>query len=84
VQSPNNQAVVDARVARDTGLALTWTHYRGPGTVTFNPMSTAIDGGRGGEVTTTVSFTEAGTHILRGYADDSIHTTPIDVTVTVR
>ena len=84
VQSPNNQAVVDARVARDTGLALTWIHYRGPGAVTFNPMSTAIDGGRGGEVTTTVSFTEAGTHILRGYADDSIHTTPIDVTVTVR
>lgn len=84
VQSPNNQAVVDARVARDTGLALTWTHYRGPGAVTFNPMSTAVDGGRGGEVTTTVSFTEAGTHILRGYADDSIHTTPIDVTVTVR
>jgi hypothetical protein len=84
VQSPNNQAVVDARVARDTGLALTWTHYRGPGAVTFNPMSTAVDGGRGGEVTTTVSFTEAGTHILRGYADDSINTTPIDVTVTVR
>jgi len=84
VQSPNNQAVVDARVARDTGLALTWTHYRGPGAVTFNPMSTAVAGGRGGEVTTTVSFTEAGTHILRGYADDSIHTTPIDVTVTVR
>ena len=84
VQSPNNQAVVDARVARDTGLALTWTHYRGPGAVTFNPMSTAVDGGRGGEVTTTVSFAEAGTHILRGYADDSIHTTPIDVTVTVR
>jgi hypothetical protein len=84
VQSPTNQAVVDARVARDTGLALTWTHYRGPGAVTFNPMSTAVDGGRGGEVTTTVSFAEAGTHILRGYADDSIHTTPIDVTVTVR
>lgn len=84
VQSPTNQAVVDARVARDTGLALIWTHYRGPGAVTFSPMSTAVDGGRGGEVTTTVSFTEAGTHVLRGYADDSINTTPIDVTVTVR
>ena len=83
-QSPNNQAIVDARVARGTGLALTWTHYRGPGAVTFDPMSVAIEGGRGGEVTTTVSFSEPGTHILRGYADDSIHTTPIDVTVTVR
>ena len=84
VQSPNNQAVVDARVARETGLAVTWTHYRGPGAVTFDPMSIAVDGGRGGEVTTTVSFSEPGTHILRGYADDTIHTTPIDVTVTVQ
>lgn len=84
VQSPNNQAVVDARMARDTGLALTWIHYRGPGAVTFDPMSVAVDGGRGGEVTTTVSFAEAGTHVLRGYADDSINTTPLDVTVTVR
>ena len=84
VQSPNNQAVVDARVARTTGLAITWTHYRGPGAITFDPMSISVEGGRGGEATTTVSFAEAGTHILRGYADDSIHTTPIDVTVTVK
>ena len=52
--------------------------------VTFDPMSFSVEGGRGGEVTTTVSFAEAGTHVLRGYADDSINTTPIDVTVTVR
>ncbi len=84
VQSPNNQAVVDARVARTTGLAITWTHYRGPGAITFDPMSISVEGGRGGEATTTVSFAEPGTHILRGYADDSIHTTPIDVTVTVQ
>ncbi len=84
IQSPTNQAIVDARVARETGLALTWTHYHGPGAVTFDPMKAAVEGGRGGEVTTTVSFSEAGTHVLRGYADDSIHTTHIDVTVTVR
>jgi hypothetical protein len=84
VESPNNQAVVDARVARTTGLAITWTHYRGPGAITFDPMSISVEGGRGGEATTTVSFAEPGTHILRGYADDSIHTTPIDVTVTVK
>ena len=83
-QSPNNQAVVDARVARDTGLAVTWVHYRGPGTVTFEPQSIPLEGGRGGEATTTVTFTEPGVHLLRGYADDSINTTPIDVTVTVR
>jgi len=27
---PTNQAVVSARVAGETGLALTWVHYRGP------------------------------------------------------
>ena len=81
---PTNQAVVKARVAGETGLALTWVHYRGPGAVTFDPMSMSVEGGRGGEVVTTVAFIERGTHVLRGYADDSINTTPIDVTVTVR
>ena len=81
---PTNQAVVKARVAGETGLGLTWVHYRGPGAVTFDPMSMSVEGGRGGEVVTTVSFTERGTYVLRGYADDSINTTPIDVTVTVR
>ena len=80
---PTNQAVVKARLAGETGLALTWVHYRGPGAVTFDPMSMSVEGGRGGEVVTTVSFAEPGTHVLRGYADDSINTTPIDVTVTV-
>ena len=84
VQSPNNQAVVSPRAARDTGLAVTWVHYRGPGSVTFDPMSIAVEGGRGGEAVTTVTFTEQGTHVLRGYADDTINTTPVDVAVTVR
>ena len=81
---PTNQAVVKARLAGETGLGLTWVHYRGPGAVTFDPMSISVEGGRGGEVVTTVTFAERGTHVLRGYADDSINTTPIDVTVTVR
>ena len=80
---PTNQAVVNASLASETGLALTWIHYRGPGAVTFDPMSMSVEGGRGGEVATTVSFAEPGTHVLRGYADDSITTTLIDVTVTV-
>mgnify|MGYP004361195299 CR=1 FL=1 len=71
-------------MARDSGLALIWVHYRGPGTVTFEPQSILIEGGRGGKATTVVTFTEPGTHVLRGYADDSINTTAIDVTVTVR
>ena len=47
-------------------------------------MSASIEGGRGGQFETTVTFTEPGTHILRAYADDSITTTAIDVTVTVK
>ena len=81
---PTNQAVVDAQVAGETGLGITWLHYRGPGRVRFDPMSASIEGGRGGQVETTVTFTEPGVHVLRAYADDSITTTPIDVTVTVK
>ena len=81
---PINQAVVNAFEAGETGLAVTWVHYRGPGRVTFDPavMHTS-KGGRGGEMVTTVTFSEPGVHVLRGHADDSIKITPIDVTVTV-
>jgi len=78
---PTSQAVVDARVAAKTGLAVTWTHYRGPGKVTFDPQVPPITEGK---AVTTVSFSDPGTHVLRAYADDSIFTTPVDVTVTVR
>ena len=81
---PMNQAVVNAFDAGETGLAVTWVHYRGPGDATFDPMTISIDGGRGGEATTTVRFTDPGTHIIRAHADDSITTTTLDVTVTVR
>ena len=82
--SPTSQAVVSARVAAETGLAVTWILYRGLGTVTFDPVSIPVQGGRGGETVTTVSFSDAGTYVLRAYADDSILTTPLDVTVTVK
>ena len=82
--SPTNQAVVSARVAARTGLALTWTLYRGPGTVTFDPMRIPVEGGRGSETVTTATFGSPGTYVLRGYADDSVLTTPLDVTVTVK
>ena len=81
--SPTNQAVVDARVAAKTGLAVTWTVYRGEGSVRFEPQAVSVSGGRGGEAVTTVSFSEPGVYVLRAYADDAILTTPIDVTVTV-
>ena len=81
---PTNQAVVKASVASETGLGITWIHYRGPGRARFDPQSTSVEGGRGGQVETTVTFTEPGTHVLRAYADDSVNTTPLDVTVTVQ
>ena len=80
---PTNQAIVQASVASETGLGITWIHYRGPGRVRFDPQSASVEGGRGGQVETTVTFAEPGTHVLRAYADDSVSTTPIDVIVTV-
>ena len=47
-------------------------------------MTAKIEGGRGGEVVTTVTFTEPGIHVIRAYADDSINTTPFDITVHVQ
>ena len=80
---PMNQAAVKAFDAAKTGLGVAWIHYRGPGEVIFEPRVIPIEGGRGGEATTTVRFTERGTHLLRVHADDSINTTPVDITVTV-
>jgi hypothetical protein len=37
-----------------------------------------------GKAQTTVRFTRPGTYVLRGYADDGVLLTPVDVTVTVR
>lgn len=78
---PNTQAVVSARVASETGLAVTWTHYRGPGKVTFDPQVPPI---ADGTAHTIVTFSAPGTHLLRAYADDSVLLTPVDVTVTVQ
>jgi len=80
---PTNQAVVNARVASETGLGITWIHYRGPGSASFTPVSASVEGGRGGEIQTSVTFSESGTHVVRAYADDSIITTPLDITVEV-
>ena len=80
-RGPKSQAVVDARNAAETGLAVTWLHWRGPGAVTFDPQVPEI--GDGGRAVTTISFTEPGTYVLQAVADDTVLVTPIDVTVTV-
>lgn len=92
-QSPATQAVV--KLEPGVRLGVTWVVYRnGPGTVTFDPMHVAIvrspeDGVAAraepleGKGSTRVVFSEPGTYQLRAYADDSVLTAPLDVTVQV-
>ena len=78
---PTDQNVVQVGTAYQTGLAVTWRHYRGPGTATFDPRATAVRAD--GHATTTVRFSEPGTHVIRAVADDSTYTSGADVTVVV-
>jgi hypothetical protein len=81
-RGPKSQAVVDPRNAATTGLAVTWLHWRGPGTVTFAPQVPEI--GEGGRAVTQVGFSQPGTYVLRAVADDSVLTTSAEVTVVVK
>jgi hypothetical protein len=63
-----------------TGLAVTWTHWRGPGQVTFEPMTIAV---KDGKASTRATFSQPGTYVVRAYADDGAWFEPADVTVTV-
>ena len=81
-RGPKSQAVIDPRKAAATGLAVTWLHWRGPGTVTFSPQVPEI--GEGGRAVTHVSFTEPGTYQLQAVADGTVYVTPTTVTVTVK
>jgi hypothetical protein len=76
-ERPTSQAVV--KVSRQ-GLAVTWTQWRGPGKVSFDPATMVV---KDGKATTRVAFTEPGTYVVRAYADDGIVTTPVDVTINV-
>ncbi len=81
-RGPKSQAVVDPRKAAATGLAVTWLHWRGPGTVTFDPRVPEI--GEGGRAVTQVGFSQPGTYVLRAVADDTVLTTSAEVTVVVK
>ena len=75
------------------GLRLAWVQYRGPGSVIFDPFTAPMaDHTPGwtppalpedGKVVATARFSEPGTYVLRGMADDGYLYTPTDVTVTV-
>jgi hypothetical protein len=77
---PNRQNVVNPRDAVAKGLAVTWLHHRGPGTVKFDPAVPPITNGT---AVTTARFSEPGIYVLRAVADDTVLTTTADVTVTV-
>jgi hypothetical protein len=82
VGGPTDQNMVKARVAYETGLAVTFLHYRGPGNVTFEPMAMPVK--PGSQAVTRARFSEPGTYVVRAMADDSSFTTPVDITVTVK
>ena len=79
-QGPDTQNWVNPRAAVATGLAVTWLHHRGPGTVTFEPILIQASDG---EAVTTASFSEPGTYVLRAIADDTVLTASAAITVTV-
>jgi hypothetical protein len=52
-------------------LAVSWSKFRGPGSVAFENTKPSIDKEHGGKTTTTATFTEAGEYILRLQANDT-------------
>ncbi len=76
-ERPTTQAIV--KPSRE-GLAVTWTHWRGPGKLTFDPTTVVV---KDGKATTRVTFSEPGTYVVRAYADDGIIAVPADVTINV-
>lgn len=62
------------------GLIVTWTVWRGPANVTFNPATVEV---KNGKALATATFTKPGTYVLRGSANDGELHVEKDVTVTV-
>jgi hypothetical protein len=93
VPGPASQALV--RLDPGVRLGVTWVLYRGgPANAMFDPMRVPVVGADTtvpprpgpltGRATTKVTFSEPGSYRLRAYADDSVFTSPLDVTVTVQ
>ena len=81
--SPKEQSIVKYVAADETGRAVTWVKYRGPGEVFFETAVPALQP-RGEEVVATATFSESGVYVLRAYVDDSTYTRYSEVTVQVR
>jgi len=52
-------------------VSVTWTKFRGPGSVTFANAKPSVDDANGGRAETTASFDEAGEYVLRLQGNDS-------------
>ena len=81
--SPKEQSIVNYAAADETGLAITWIKYRGPGEVFFDSAVAAVQPS-GEEVLATATFSASGDYVLHAYADDSTYTRYSEVTVQVR
>ena len=65
-----DDAVVDPdRRAGPSPVTISWSKYRGPGTVTFDNAKPAVEKADG-KATTTASFSAPGDYILRAQAND--------------
>jgi hypothetical protein len=62
------------------GLMVTWTLWRGSGTVKFDPPSMLV---KDGTATTQATFSAPGTYVIRAFADDGVWLEGGDVTVNV-
>jgi hypothetical protein len=62
------------------GLMVTWTLWRGSGTVRFDPPTMVV---KDGKASTQATFSAPGTYVIRAFADDGVLLEGGDVTVTV-
>ncbi len=73
----------DAPLRRTEGLRIRWIQYRGPGTATFAPETSPGEYGKPIEHSTSVTFSEPGTYVVRAIASDGQLEATHDTTVTV-
>jgi hypothetical protein len=76
-QGPVQQQII--KPAR-LGLTVTWTIWRGSGSVTFDPPSMVV---KDGKAVTRATFPTPGTYVVRAFADDGVLLEGGDVTVNV-
>ena len=61
--SPKSQSIINYIDADETGLAITWIKYRGPGQVQFESAVTPLPA-TGEETVASASFSQSGTYVL--------------------